>query len=425
MNLIRSEFKKTPDQVEACKLMTGLAKNILLFGGSRSGKTMIIMRQIALRALKAEYSRHCVLRKTFKDVRKSIVMDTFPKLMRLCFPGFEYKETKTTSQITFPNGSEIWFGGMDAPDKILGNEYATMFFNEISEMCYDHVEVAMSRLAQKCPEIINKAFYDCNPPNKAHWAYKLFALKQNPRDNTALLKPDLYAWMKLNPEGNRENLAEGYIDDVLAGLSGRNKQRFLYGEWLDDNENALWKRDTMINPYRLRSVPGELDRIVIAVDPAVTKREASDHTGIVAAGCKRWRGEMHYFILDDRSMIGSPNEWANTVVTAYNEYNADRVVAEINQGGDMVEQTLRNISRSISYRGVRATRGKIVRAEPIAELYERGLVHHVGEFPLLEDEMCDYCGFENEKSPDRMDALVWALTELSNRGMGSRAILAK
>ena len=108
----------------------------------------------------------------------------------------------------------------------------------------------------------------------------------------------------------------------------------------------------------------------------------------------------------------------------YNEYEADRVVAETNQGGDMVEQTIRNIDRRIAYRGVRATRGKIVRAEPIAELYERGLVHHVGEFQLLEDEMCSYCGFDNEKSPDRMDALVWALTELSQRGVGSRAILA-
>lgn len=425
MPVVRSQFIKTPDQVKACELMTGPARHVLLFGGSRSGKTMIILRQIVLRALKAPYSRHCILRRQFTDVRKSIIMDTFPKLMRIGFPGFAFHENKSTSVITFPNKSEIWFGGLDKTDKILGNEYATMFFNEISEIGHDQIEVAQSRLAQKCPELINRFFYDCNPPSKSHWSYKLFALKQNPSDNTALVNPNLYDWQRLNPEGNKVNLAEGYIDDVLAGLSGRNRQRFLLGEWLDDNENALWKRDSMINPFRLRSVPGELDRIVVAVDPAVTKKDSSDHTGVVIAGCKRWQGEMHYFVLDDRSMIGSPNEWANTVVTAYNEYQADRVVAEVNQGGDMVEQTLRNISRNISYRSVRATRGKIVRAEPIAELYERGLVHHVGEFPLLEDEMCEYCGFENEKSPDRMDALVWALTDLSNRGIGSRPILAK
>jgi phage terminase large subunit-like protein len=199
----------------------------------------------------------------------------------------------------------------------------------------------------------------------------------------------------------------------------------LDGEWVDDNENALWKRSTMIDPYRVLQAPANLDRIVVGVDPAVTQKEKSDRTGIVVAGCKRIRGEMHYYVLDERSLIGSPREWAATAINAYHEFDADRIVAETNQGGDMVEQTIRNIDRSIAYRGVRASRGKIVRAEPIAELYERGKVHHVGEFPALEDEMCEYCGFENEKSPDRMDALVWALTELSNRGTGSSAILAK
>ena len=422
--IITATFTKTPDQVEACKLLSGQARHILLFGGSRSGKTMIIMRQIVLRALKAPYSRHCVLRRQYTDVRKSIVLDTFPKLMRIAFPDVPFHENKSTSVITFPNKSELWFGGLDNSDKILGNEYATMFFNEISEIGHEQIEVAQSRLAQKCPEIANKFFYDCNPPSKSHWSYKLFALKQNPSDNTPLRNPNIYDWQRLNPEGNRVNLADGYIDDVLAGLSGRNRKRFLEGEWLDDNENALWKRDSMINPYRVKSAPADLDRIVVAVDPAVTKKDTSDRTGIVIAGCKRIRGDVHYYVLDDRSLIGSPNEWASTAINAYNEYQADRVVAETNQGGDMVAQIIRSIDSGVSYRGVRASRGKIVRAEPIAELYERGLVHHVGEFPALEDEMCEYCGFENEKSPDRMDALVWALTDLSCRGAGSRAILA-
>lgn len=424
MPTIRSTFKKTPDQIAACELMASDARHVLLFGGSRSGKTMIIVRAIVLRALKAPFSRHCIMRRHYCDVRKSVLMDTFPKLMRIGFPGLNYQENKSTSVISFPNGSEIWFGGLDKTDKILGNEYATMFFNEISEIGFEQLEVAQSRLAQRCPGLVNRFFYDCNPPSKSHWSYKMFALKQNPNDNTPFPHPELYGWKRLNPEGNKENLAEGYIDDVLGGLSGRNRRRFLEGEWLDDNENALWKRDSMINPFRVRSAPPDLDRIVIGVDPAVTKRENSDLTGIVIAGCKRIKGDMHYFVLDDRSLIGSPTEWAGTAVNAYNEYEADRIVAETNQGGDMVEQTIRNIDRRIAYRGVRATRGKIVRAEPIAELYERGLVHHVGEFPAMEDEMCEYCGYENEKSPDRMDALVWALTELSKRGTGSCAILA-
>lgn len=422
--IIQSNFKKTEDQKAACELMSSDAKHVLLFGGSRSGKTMIIVRAIVLRALKAAFSRHCIMRRHYCDVRKSILMDTFPKLMRISFPGLDYEENKSTSVIRFPNGSEIWFGGLDKTDKILGNEYATMFFNEVSEIGFEQLEVAQSRLAQQCPEIVNKFFYDCNPPSKAHWAYKMFVLKLNPNDNTPFHNPALYVWKRLNPEGNKENLAKGYIEDVLGGLSGRNKARFLLGEWQDDNENALWKRDSMINPFRMKSAPANLDRIVVGVDPAVTKKDSSDLTGIVIAGCKCIKGDMHYFVLDDRSMIASPSEWANTAVNAYNEYEADRIVAETNQGGDMVEQTIRNIDRRVSYRGVRATRGKIVRAEPIASLYERGLVHHIGDLQLLEDEMCSYCGFEDEKSPDRMDALVWALTDLSSRGIGSAPILA-
>ena len=418
-----TSFKKTDAQTRAVRLLGSEASHILLFGGSRSGKTFILVRSVVIRALRVAKSRHCILRKHFTDLNKAIICDTFPRVMEICFPGVSYSLNKSLFYARFANGSEIWFGGLDKGDKILGNEYATMYFNEISEISYDQVETAYSRNAQKCPELRNRFYYDCNPPGKSHWSYKLFNDKLNPTDNKLVSRPELYVHMRMNPQDNEENLSETYLQS-LEMLSARKKARFLLGEWQDDNENALWKRDSMINPFRMKSAPVNLDRIVVGVDPAVTKKETSDMTGIVIAGCKRIKGDMHYFVLDDRSLIGSPTEWAGTAVNAYNEYEADRIVAETNQGGDMVEQTIRNIDRRIAYRGVRATRGKIVRAEPIAELYERGLVHHVGEFQLLEDEMCSYCGFEDEKSPDRMDALVWALTELSQRGTGSRAILA-
>lgn len=424
---IKPSFSKTPDQQTACELLTGDALHVLLFGGSRSGKTFILVRQLLLRAMKAKESRHLIVRKTFTDVKKSIILDTFPKVMRLCFPSYDddlESMNYSTNVYRFRNRSELWFGGLDSPDKILGNEYSTIYFNEISEIALPSIEIAHSRLAQKT-DLKNRFFYDCNPPSKSHWSYKMFGLKCNPVDGAPFAKPELYKWMRLNPEGNRGNLADGYIENILSSLSYRNRKRFLLGEWQDDNENALWKRESMINPYRVKASPAHLERIVIGVDPAVTQKETSDHTGIVAAGCKKLGGQMHYYVLDDRSLVGSPHEWAATAVNAYNEYMADRVVAEVNQGGDMVEQTIRNVDRRVSYSGVRATRGKIVRAEPIAELYERGLVHHVGEMPLLEDEMCSYCGFDNEKSPDRMDALVWALTELSQKGIGTRAIFAE
>jgi len=414
-------FVKTPDQVLAVRLLNGDAAHTQLYGGSRSGKTFIILRQLVIRSLMSAKSRHCVLRKHFTDLNKAIICDTFPKVMKICFPELPYSLNKSLYYARFSNASEIWFGGLDKGDKILGNEYATMYFNEISELAYDQVETAYSRNAMKCEGLRNRFYYDQNPPGKSHWSYRLFEQGLNPKDNTALEFPEQYVSMRLNPAGNAVNLAESYLQ-TLQSLSRKKRQRFLEGMYQDDNENALWKRDSMINPYRMKSAPANMDRVVVGVDPAVTNKEKSDHTGIVIAGCKRIQGQMHYYVLDDRSIIGSPSEWAATAINAYNEFQADRIVAEVNQGGDMVEQTIRNVDRRVSYRGVRATRGKIVRAEPIAELYERGLVHHVGELQLMEDEMCDYCGFDGERSPDRMDALVWALTELSQRGMGSRPI---
>lgn len=415
------KFKKTAAQVQAVKLLTGDALHTLLFGGSRSGKTFIIVRQIIIRALQEPNSRHCILRKHFASVNKAIICDTFPTVMSVCFPQVPYTINKSLFFVRFPNDSEIWFGGLDAGDKILGNEYSTMYFNEVSELTYDQLETAYSRNAQKCTILKNRFYYDENPVGKTHWSYKLFVEGLNPVDNTNLLKPENYSSMRMNPADNAENLSETYMEQ-LRSLSAKKRARFLEGEWQDDSENALWKRTTMINPYRTPNANfEELDRIVVAVDPAVTSAAASDETGIVVAGIKKGRNgaDSHYYVLEDCTMRGSPSEWAKAVTDAYYYYNADRVVAEVNNGGDLVEQNIRGADRQVSFKAVHATRGKILRAEPIAALYERGLVHHVGEFPLLEDQMCNYTGEPDEKSPDRMDALVWALTMLSTGNSGN------
>lgn len=408
-------FRKTIKQVDAVRLLTGNALHTLLFGGSRSGKTFIIVRQIIIRALVEDKSRHCILRKHFTDVNKAIICDTFPKVMELCFPQVPYHLNKALFYVEFPNGSEIWFGGLDKGDKILGNEYATMYFNEVSELGYDQLETAYSRNAQKCSTLKNRFYYDENPVGKAHWSYRLFVEGTNPADGTEIRNPQNYASMRLNPTDNAENLSDTYIDS-LQSLSAKKRARFLEGEWYDDSENALWKRSTMINPYRVKETP-PIERLVIGVDPAVTNGENSDYTGVVIAG--RWHNKRtdkdEYYVFDDHSVKASPNDWAKVVANAYVDYSADRVIVEVNNGGDLVESLLRRTDPTISVECVRATRGKIVRAEPIASLYEQGLVHHVGEFPLLEDEMCNYTGADGEKSPDRMDALVWALTALSGR----------
>lgn len=182
------------------------------------------------------------------------------------------------------------------------------------------------------------------------------------------------------------------------------------GDYMKEVEGALWNGD-LLQTCRVtdQEVP-ELNRIVIAVDPSVTGKATSDETGIIVAG--REHHSEKYYILEDCSLRGTPDQWIRRAITKYHEYSADRIIAEVNNGGDLVENLLRNTDRNVSYRSVRATRGKMLRAEPIAALYESEKVFHVGNFPELEEQMIFYNGRGNI-SPDRLDALVWALTELS------------
>jgi phage terminase large subunit-like protein len=174
---------------------------------------------------------------------------------------------------------------------------------------------------------------------------------------------------------------------------------------------ALWQR-AWIDRDRRERAP-ELKRIVVGIDPAVTSGEDADETGIVVAGVA---DDGHGFLLQDLSGRYAPHEWAKVAIAAYHRHQADRIVAEVNNGGEMVESVLRQVDATVAFRAVHASRGKVVRAEPISALYEQGRVHHVGGFDLLEDQMCAFASdFDRAKagySPDRMDALVWALTEL-------------
>jgi phage terminase large subunit-like protein len=182
---------------------------------------------------------------------------------------------------------------------------------------------------------------------------------------------------------------------------------------LDDVEGALWS-SSMIDSARVREVP-DMVRIVVAIDPATTSGEDADETGMVVAG----RGiDGHAYVLRDLSCRLSSNGWGNRAVNAYREFGADRIVAEVNNGGDLVEDVLRVIDRNISYKAVHASRGKVVRAEPISALYEQQKVHHVGTFEQLETQMCSFVPDHLDGSPDRVDALVWALTELMLGSVG-------
>ncbi len=410
-------FSYTAAQKEALKLLASPAHHIMLFGGSRSGKSFVLCCALAARALRCPGSRHAVIRRHCRSCRNSIGSDTMPKVLEARFGSrIRWDYNRTEGLFRFANGAEIWLIGLDdaeRADKILGKEFATIYFNECSELEYSGVQTALTRLAQNVPPLTNKAFYDCNPPGKNHWTYQVFMAKCDPLDRLPLLHPEDYAVMRINPAANRENLPPDYIENTLASLPRKQRKRFLEGKWLDENENALWKM-SVIDRARVRFVP-ELLRIVIGVDPAVSSGEKSDLTGIVAAALG---DDGEYYVLCDRSMRGTPLEWARKTDAIYRELNADLVVGEVNNGGELVGALLGRVNHALPFKAVRASRGKIVRAEPVAALYERGIVHHAGSFPELEEQMCSYTAASGEKSPDRMDALVWALTELSAGGSG-------
>jgi len=207
---------------------------------------------------------------------------------------------------------------------------------------------------------------------------------------------------------NRSNLSPSFYTQVINKYEGtRLGRQELDAEILEDVEGALWTLNQIDGLRRESHGLPYFRRVVVAVDPAVTAGEGSDETGIVvcAAGA-----DGHGYVLSDVSCRASPREWARRAIVAYHEWSADRIVAEVNQGGDLVENTIKMLDPSVSYESVRATRGKYVRAEPVAALYENGRVHHVGRFPVLEDQMTGWV--QGGDSPDRLDAMVWGLTVL-------------
>lgn len=410
----------TEKQEEAQELLGCGARHNLLVGGSRSGKTFLICRAIAMRAWKAPGSRHLIARYRFNHVKASVWSDTWRKMMDLAFPEAKgsLKYDKTDYRVIFPNGSEVWFGGLDdkeRTDKILGQEYATIFLNECSQINWSTVETVRTRLAQNIGLKL-KLYYDCNPPLATHWSHKLFVEKRDPLPPyKSLSSPEQYVWMRINPTDNVANLPPEYLKE-LETLGARAKVRFLEGQWGSANENALWTYETL-EQGRVSSYP-DLQRVIVGIDPSGTQGEEderSDHVGIVAVGLGL-DGEA--YVLEDATIKAPPETWGRVACQLYERHKADAIVAEINYGGAMVGSVIRSAASKlgmlVNFREVTASRGKVVRAEPISTLYEQGKVHHVGMLSELEDQLCAFtsAGYMGDRSPDRADACIWALSDL-------------
>ncbi len=295
-------------------------------------------------------------------------------------------------RLTWPNGAiGVCYSG-DEPDQLRGPQHDAAWLDELAK--YRYAEETWSnldlglRLGESPQAVITTT------PRPVQIMRELVA-------------DELVTVTRGSTYDNLQNLAESFAKRIVERYEGtRLGRQELHAEILDDVVGALWSRE-MIDAHRLRETPPHFERIVVGVDPAVTSGEDADETGILVVGMIGNRG----YVVEDLSGQYTPQEWAIQAIKAYYKYNADRIVAEVNQGGDMVEHTIRTVDRNVSYKAVRAARGKILRAEPIAALYEQGRIHHCGTFAPLEDQLCMYT-HESRDSPDRLDALVWALTDL-------------
>lgn len=420
------QFALTEKQAQAWQVIAGDATHVMLLGGSRSGKTFLLVRAVIMRAIKAPESRHAILRFRFNHVKQSVVLDTFPKVMRLCFSGVKYTISKTDWYATLENGSEIWFGGLDdkeRAEKILGMEFVTIYLNESSQIPQSSRDIVVTRLAQQVVQKITgrppvplkpRMLYDCNPPKKSHWTYKLFVKHVDPSSGKTQTNPEDFVSFKINPKDNECNLSAGYIS-TLEGLSAALRKRFLLGEFGDDTENGLFD-ETNIDKWRVVDADElpEMVRIVIAVDPSGSGDvDNADNDSIGIAACGLGVDGIGY-VLADLTVKAGPATWGRIVTDAYDRYEANTVVGETNYGGEMVKFVIQTARPRTPYKAVTATRNKQVRAEPVAALYEQGKIRHVGYLTALEDELSNMTtnGYVGTGSPNRADAVVWGFTEL-------------
>lgn len=402
----------------------------MLFGGSRSGKTFWLCRAVATRALKAAGSRHLIARFRHNHVMQSIWRDTWPKMLRVCYPDLvgKLELNKSDGVQILPNGSEVWFGGLDDDarvEKVLGNEYATIYANECSQIGLSAIDILKTRLAQNVRYLDAsgaeiplklKFYYDCNPPSRVHWTFRTFVEhKQAEPPYKPLADPADYICLQMNPADNAANLPPQYLT-ALQNLPARQKLRFFDGNFGGAAENALWTAEG-IEKHRVKSHP-DLQRIIVAVDPSGAsgkEDERSDHIGINVSGLGV---DGHGYVLEDLTVRAGPAVWGKVAVQAAIRHGADAIVGEINYGGAMVEHVIKTAAKdlgvTISYLEVTATRGKVVRAEPVSAAAELGTIHHVGAQPELEDELCAMttAGYIGDRSPNRADAYVWAIAAL-------------
>lgn len=343
------------------------------------------------------------LRQTLTSAHISIIPEFVEKLEIL---GIEDQFHITKTEIEHKEtGSRILFRGIQTGSK--NNTANLKSINGVSIMVVDEAEELVDEdtfdridLSVRKIGVVNKVILVMNPSRVDHWVYKRF-FKDGQQENTTYIHTTYL--------DNIDNLDDSFIEQ-LERLKETNLKKYnhlVLGEWSDgDSDFALWT-DDLINGLRVSERP-PLKRVVIAIDPAVTSKDTSDETGLIACGVGF---DNHLYVLEDCTGTYTPKDWATKAIMMYRKWEADRIVGEVNNGGDLIETVLRSVDPNIPYKSVHATRDKLTRAEPVAAIYEQGKAHHVGKFLELEYEMTTWEGKKGQKSPNRIDALVWGATE--------------
>ncbi|KQZ94190.1 ATP-binding protein [Mesorhizobium sp. Root157] len=372
----------------------------LVVGGRGAGKTRLGAEWVngLARGLRPfadwKYRSIALIGETFADVRE--VMIDGPSGIRTIARGSRPRFEATRRRLVWDNGAVAQFFSSEDPESLRGPQFEAAWLDEFAkwknlQACWDMLQFGL-RLGTQPRQLITTT------------PRPLPLLKR-------LLLDPAVAVTRLRTEDNAANLASGFLEAVRGRYGGtRLGRQELDGELIEDRDDALWSRQ-MIERAAIGGT-AELRRIVVAVDPPASSRKTSDACGIVAAGLDE--NGCAVVLADATVSAAKPQEWAARAVTLFHKLQADCLVVEVNQGGEMATSVIRTVDAEIPVKAVRAHRGKWLRAEPIAALYQQGKVRHVERFAELEDEMCDFGpnGLSNGRSPDRMDALVWAISEL-------------
>jgi len=382
-----------PNQIEP----PGNWRTWLILAGRGFGKTRSVCEWTRKLVESGRAGRIALVGRTTADVR-DVLVEGESGILATAKPTFRPVWQPSKRRITWPNGAIASTYSGDEPDQLRGPQHDGAVADELA------------------------AWADPDAWNQLQFGLRLgadprVAVATTPRPTPlikTLIKDPTTVVHVGTTYDNMVNLAPAFIDQIIKKYEGtRLGRQELLGRVLDDNPSALWKR-AMFNERRRAP---DLKKVVVAIDPAVSSNPESDETGIVVAGLGI---DNLYYVIADLSLQGTPDEWARIAYYAYREYDADRIVAEVNNGGEMVEAILRGIDPQVPYTAVRASRGKMVRAEPISALYEQHRVYHVKVLEDLENQLCEWSPVDSKDSPDRLDALVWALTWLSEYGIVRR-----